>query len=141
MIRNATYRDAPTIRVLLGNLGYQATVSKLINLIQTEFAHQSHELLVALSGAEVVGFVALHYVPQLGTAGDLALVSYLVVDVEYQGKGIGRALEEAVVTRSTARQCDRIELHCSLKRDKAHQFYKKQGYVEYPTYFSKRLAK
>lgn len=139
-IRNATYRDAPSIRLLLLALGYEATTSKLILMVQTTFIDKANELLVAVSGGYVVGFVAVHYLPQLGVDGDLALISYLVVDQDMQGKGIGKDLELEVTDRAKRRFCNRIELHCSVGREAAHGFYKEMGYVEYPTYFCKRLV-
>lgn len=139
-IREATYKDAPQIRVLLKELGYEATVSKLIMMIETLFNGKEHELLVAVSGGDVVGFLSAHYVPQLGLDGDLVLVSYFAVDESARRTGVGKALEEQLVVRARKRFCNRIELHCSVKREVANRFYRELGYTEFPTYFSKKLV-
>lgn len=139
-IRNATYKDAPSIKSLLAGLGYRATNSKLIMMLETTFTGKEHEVLVAIKANDIIGFIAVHYVPQLGVDGDLALVSYLAVDEDIRREGIGRALEGEVVERAMKRFCDRVELHCSIGRTDADRFYKKLGYDEYPTYFCKRLV-
>lgn len=139
-IREATFKDAPQIRLLLKELGYEATVSKLIMMIETLFSGKENELLVAVSGNDVLGFVSAHYVPQLGVDGDLLLVSYFAVDESARRSGVGKALEEQLVLLAKKRFCNRIELHCSVKREAAHRFYKELGYSEHPTYFSKKLV-
>jgi GNAT superfamily N-acetyltransferase len=140
-IRNATYNDAPSIRQLLSSLSYQATVSKLILMIETTFSEKDHQLLVAASGYDAHGFVALHFVPQLGVDGDLVLVSYFLVEENAHRKGIGKKLEEEIVALAKKRFCNRIDLHCSLHHEAANLFYKDWGYIEYPTYFCKPLIK
>jgi GNAT superfamily N-acetyltransferase len=139
-IRTATYRDAPAIRTLLDVLGYKTTISHLIGQLERLAGQKDHEVWVYELDKEVVGFIAIHFLPQLGFDGDMVVISYLSVDETVQGQGIGSALEEYIVTRAKERKCDRIQLHCSDWRAKAHQFYEQQGYREYPRYYSKRLV-
>ncbi len=45
-IRNATYKDAPTIKELLDDLGYKTTISLLINQLENCFAGKDHQVIV-----------------------------------------------------------------------------------------------
>lgn len=139
-IRNATYRDAPSIKLLLEALGYKTKTVLLIPQLEKLFDGKDNQVLVYESDKMVLGFIAVHYLPQLGFDGELVTISYLAVDEEHQGQGIGKALEEYVVAAAWTRKCDRIQVHCSDWRAKAHQFYEQQGYREYPKYYSKRLV-
>ena len=87
----------------------------------------------------VVGFVSLHFIPQLGVKGDFCRISYFCVDRQSRSVGIGKQLEAAIVEAAKQRQCDRIEVHCHARRNRAHGFYARQGYSEDPKYLLKRL--
>jgi len=139
-IRNASYKDAPSIRILLENLGYKTSISLLVDKLETQFGSADHQVMVYELQKEVVGFVAVHFLRHLATNGDLALISYLMVDQEHRRKGIGKALEEYVTKLARHRRCEYIQLHCSEWRTEAHQFYKKQGYEDYTKHFIKNLV-
>jgi predicted N-acetyltransferase YhbS len=139
-IRNATYLDAPAIKMLLEGLGYKAGISLLVDQLVTFFGKEEHQVLVYELRKEVVGFVAVHYLPRLGFDEGLALIAYLSVDETMRRQGIGKALERYVAGQARERKCERIVVHCSDWRVPAHQFYEQQGYREYPKYFSKTLG-
>lgn len=139
-IRNATYKDAPSIRILLEVLGYKTTTSLLIVQIEKLIGHQDNHVFVYELDKEVLGFIAVHYFPQLGFDGEIVVISYLAVDESVQGQGIGKALEEYVTRQALKRHCDRIQVHCSDWRVQAHKFYEQQGYQDYPKYFTKKLV-
>ena len=88
----------------------------------------------------VIGFVSLHFIPQLGVEGDFCRISYFCVDQQSRSAGTGKRLETAIVETAIQRQCDRIEVHCHNRRSGAHRFYGRQGYVEDPKYLLKRLG-
>jgi len=139
-IRIATYRDAPAIRLLLESLGYKATISLLISQLEDLFNKEDHQVFVYEQHKEVIGFVAVHYLPQLAFDGKLMIISYLSVDQHTQGRGVGKALEEFVTIQARSKGCERIQVHCAEWRAPTHQFYLQQGYQEYPKYFTKRLV-
>jgi GNAT superfamily N-acetyltransferase len=139
-IRNATYHDAPEIRSLLEALGYKTSISMLVDQLKALFDKEGHEVWVYELRKEVVGFVSVHYLPQLAFDGGFMLISYLSVDETVKDLNIGKALEEYVTGLAKMRKCDRIEVHYSERRVTAHQFYERQGYREYPKYYTKRLV-
>jgi len=69
LIRNATYHDAPAIKSLLEALGYKTTHSILVNQLVTMFGKDDHQVYVYELHKEVLGFVSVHYLPQLAFDG------------------------------------------------------------------------
>jgi N-acetylglutamate synthase-like GNAT family acetyltransferase len=140
LIRNATYRDAPAIRSLLETLGYTAKLSMLVDQLETLFGKGDHQSFVYELQKEVVGFIAIHYIPQLAFDGELVFISYLAVDEDVRDQGIGKALEQYVTDQARKRKCDRIQVHCLEWRAREDQFYKQLDYQEYSKYYIKRLV-
>ena len=139
-IRTAHKSDAETISKLLTSLGYTGTQSFIHNRIVQLLAHPDETLLVATIGADVVGVLSLHFIPQLALAGDFCRISYFCVDESIRGAGIGAALEARATELARVRGCDRIEVHCHSRRVDAHRFYARQGYTESPKYLIKSLG-
>ncbi len=83
-----------------------------------------------------IGWSALF---QLGLAGDFCRISYFCVDQQSRSAGVGQLLEASVVKAACGRGCDRLEVHCHARRDRAHRFYARQGYLEDPKYLLKKL--
>ncbi len=139
-IRNATYHDAPFIKGLLAVLGYQTNLSLLVDQLERLFGSQNDHCYVCDINKEVVGFVTVHYLPQLAFDGGVAIISYLSVDESIKGIDIATALEKHVTEQARIKRCEQVQVHCMDWRTHAHQFYIKQGYQEYPKYFIKRLV-
>lgn len=139
IIRDATYKDAPEIKLLLEALGYIGNVSLIIHQLDLLFGHKDHQIFVYEMNKEVVGFISVHFLPQLAFDGELVLISFLSVDETVRDHGIGKALEQHVVTVARKRKCDRIQVHCLERRTREHGFFAQLGYEEYPKYFSKQL--
>lgn len=139
-IRNATYHDAPAIKLLLEALGYTARMSMLVNQLETMFGKEGHDVFVYELRKEVIGFVSVHYLPQLAFDGGLMIITYFSVDDGVKDTGVARELEQYITNEARLRKCERIQVHCMDWRTPAHQFYVKQGYQEYPKYFTKRLV-
>jgi GNAT superfamily N-acetyltransferase len=138
-IRKATLADADRIANLLTQLGYPGTEGFIREKIVQMSRHPDEELVVAVRNGEVLGFLSLHFIPQIALPGSIARISYLCVDEENRGGGIGRQLEAYCERLARERGCDRIELHCHLRRERAHKFYFRQGYEESPKYLMKKL--
>ena len=138
-IRKATYHDAPFIKGLLAVLGYETKVGLLVDQLERLFNNQDHCAYVCELDKEVVGFATVHYLPHLAFDGGVAVISYLSADETIRHVQIAAALEKYVSEEARTKRCERIQVHCLDWRTPAHQFYLKQGYQEYPKYFTKRL--
>lgn len=140
-IRSAVTADTPAISRLLAQLGYPANQPYVERRVTEQLAHPDALLLVAQSGAGVVGFISLHIISQLALAGDFCRVSYLCVDEDARSMGVGALLEACAERHARALGCDRIELHSNARRHDAHRFYQRCGYEDSPKYFVKRLTR
>jgi GNAT superfamily N-acetyltransferase len=138
-IRSARLGDGPAIEQLLRQLGYTGAEGFLPQKLRRMLADPDERLLVYETAVGVVAFVSVHFIPQIGVAGDFARISYFSVDDSVRGQGIGREMEEYVVMLAKERQCDRIEVHCHSRRTDAHRFYFRQGYEEAPKYLMKKV--
>ena len=139
-VRNATYHDAPTVKILLEALGYTARTSLLVDQLERLFGSKDHEVFVYELRKEVVGFASVHYLPQLAFDGGIMIISYFSVDETIKDISIAKELERHITEQARKHGCERIQVHCMEWRMPAHQFYLQLGYQEYPKYFTKRLV-
>ncbi|RJG06695.1 GNAT family N-acetyltransferase [Noviherbaspirillum cavernae] len=137
-IRTATLADSRPIAGLMNALGYPDAASYIERRIVQLTAHPDEELLVATRNGEVVGVISIHFIPQLALAGDYCRISYFCVSENARSEGVGAALEARTVELARERGCDSIEVHSNSRREDAHRFYYRQGYVESPKYLIKK---
>lgn len=139
-IRDIQANDAAAVANLLHQLGYEGAENFLHEKIHSLMADPNEYCLVAEeTNRQVIGFISIHIIPQIALKGDFARISYFAVDEHFRSCGVGRLLEEHCERIARERNCDRIELHCHSRRIEAHRFYYRQGYVESPKYFVKKL--
>lgn len=132
--------DQNAVAVLLDQLGYPDTEGFIAQKIKNLLNDPDEYLTVAENfEGKVTAFISIHIIPQIALKGDFARISYFAVDENFRSSGIGKQLEEYCEQIARARKCDRIEVHCNGKREKAHQFYYRQGYTESPKYLIKKL--
>lgn len=84
------------------------------------------DVLVAEMNGEVVGFLALSFVPAL--SGLRALIDDLAVDPAYRRQGIGAALVEAAVQRADRRGATHLLVDTSRGDPAARDFYQACGF-------------
>ncbi|MBO9882795.1 GNAT family N-acetyltransferase [Xanthomonas sp. D-109] len=142
-IRNAAMADRQAIVALMAALDYAGTEdfieARLAQLLAQLLAHPDAALLVAAAGDDVLGVLSLHFLPQLALAGDICRISCFCVDDRARGAGVGQRLLAEGEALARQRGCDRLEVHCHSRRERAHAFYRREGFVEAPTYFAKSL--
>ncbi|MGO4698127.1 GNAT family N-acetyltransferase [Paenibacillus sp. FSL K6-3182] len=141
MIRVAKLEDRKDIAKLLTQLGYPETEFFIKENMERLLTDPNEELMVYEDEGRVIACISIHYIPQLGIRGDIASISYLVVDSSIRSKGIGKELEGFASASARKRGCDSIQVHCHSRRIDAHKFYERQGFKEAPKYFSKMLDK
>ena len=140
-IRPINEKDTPAIAGLLLQMGYEGAADFLPGKIPSLIADPDEYCLVAEeTDGQVIGFISIHIIPQIALKGDFARISYFSVDEHFRSRGVGKLLEEYCERIARERNCDRIELHSHSRREGAHRFYYRQGYVEPPKYFMKKLC-
>jgi GNAT superfamily N-acetyltransferase len=103
--------------------------------LQVFAASAQDRIFVADMEGEVVGYVALHWIPFPMIQGWEAYVSDLLVSQSVRGAGIGRRLLETVESEARERGCARLILNNSRTAASfVHGFYPKQGFREREDY-------
>lgn len=138
-IRQADLKDSFALSALLSELGYGGTENFIEQRLAQLSSDPSEALLVAEFGNQVLGFLSMHFIPQLALAGDFARISYFCIAEGERSKGVGQQLLQHAESLAAQRGCDRMEVHCHHSRLKANQFYAREGYVESPRYHVKDL--
>ncbi|KHD84185.1 GNAT family N-acetyltransferase [Heyndrickxia ginsengihumi] len=140
MIRDAKIEDWKEVMQLLEQLDYPNTQSFLKDKIKRLLHDPNEELLVYEHNGKVIALISIHFIPQIALEGDFARISYFIVDQSIRSKGIGQQIEKYCTELAQKKQCDRIEVHCHASREEAHRFYARQGYIESPKYFIKKIC-
>ncbi len=139
-IRHATPADGQAITELLNDLGYPGSEPFIERRINELNHSPDADLFVATLSGQVVGFIAIHFIPQLALAGDFCRITYFCVSQAYRHQGVGSVLEATVVELAKQRGCVAIELHSHTRRVDAHRFYYGLNYEESPKYLIKSLT-
>ena len=138
-IRNAMLSDAKTIQDLLRQLDYPTTDRFIEEKLPLLLNHPDHSLIVYEKQGRVVGMISIHFIPQIALAGDFANICYFAVDENVRSEGVGAKLEAYCTQLAKERKCDRIFVHCHIRREDAHRFYNQQDYQESPKYLMKQI--
>jgi GNAT superfamily N-acetyltransferase len=138
-IRDARDEDAPALAVLLTQLGYPTEASAVPGRLARMRSETGQHILVAEVDGEVVGtatVIVRHLITRESPLGRLA--SVVVMD-GWRSQGIGgRLIDEAErICRDAG--CGVIEVTSAPHRDRAHEFYRRRGYVPRPERFVKAL--
>lgn len=124
-IRRARATDAPTIAVLLSELGYPASTAQVEDRLGSL---DSSDCVLITAG----GLIALHRMPRLAEGNPLARITALVVAADRRGQGVARALLGAAEDVAQAWNCQLVEVSCARRpeRDAAHSFYVAVGFED-----------
>lgn len=131
--------DAKTIQDLLRQLDYPTTDRFIEEKLPLLLNHPDHSLIVYEKQGRVVGMISIHFIPQIALAGDFANICYFAVDENVRSEGVGAKLEAYCTQLAKERKCDRIFVHCHIRREDAHRFYNRQDYQESPKYLMKQI--
>lgn len=127
-VRLAVVEDAATIAVLLTELGYPATVDSAKAILQTALAGGEQAVFVAQREEMVVGLAALTRLFYFHLGQPIARLSSLVVSEAARGYGVGAQLLATAEQWAREQGCVQLELTSSVKRERAHAFYRRAGY-------------
>jgi GNAT superfamily N-acetyltransferase len=140
-IRWARQSDAEQIALLSGQLGYPATGIEIEERLESALAEKHTACFVAETKAQrVIGWVQVSATSVLD-ADRSAEINGLVVDEELRSRGAGALLMETAEKWARKMRCRRMSVRSNVIRERAHQFYARQGYEHYKTQkaFQKKL--
>ncbi len=138
-IREAGDEDGPALAVLLTQLGYPTDAAQVPERMARMRAETGQHILVAEADGQVVGtatVIVRHLITRDSPLGRLA--SVVVLD-GWRSQGIGSLLIDEAERICRDAGCGVIEVTSQAQRDRAHEFYRRHGYEEYPQRFLKTL--
>jgi len=133
MIRRAKNADAPQLAVLAGQLGYPATAAQIRQRLRGIHPASQNAVFVADSRKDgVVGW--LHVSREALLESDIrAEVNGLVVADGQRSLGAGAQLLAAAENWARKHGCKSMSVRSNVIRERAHQFYERNGYEHYKT--------
>ena len=130
-IRLARTTDAEAANELLHQLGYpQDGTAATAARIRTWDDDPASAAYVAEADGDLLGLVAVHACPFFERAGSWGRIVALVVAERVRGQGVGGQLVAAAELFATGRGCVRMEVTSADRRQGAHEFYRRRGYVD-----------
>jgi GNAT superfamily N-acetyltransferase len=129
-IRSAQPSDAAALADLSGQLGYAADAATLGERLRRVREQRAGEVFVAVDEhANVLGWT--HVVPRLHLEEiPFAELAGLVVADGARSLGVGARLLAAAEAWSRAAGFTRLRVRSNVVRERAHGFYRREGYVE-----------
>jgi GNAT superfamily N-acetyltransferase len=130
-IRLAHTADAAAVNELLRQLGYpQDGTAATASRIQAWGDDPSSVAYVADADDGLLGLVAVHVCPFFERAGAWGRIVALVVSEQVRGQGVGGRLVTAAESFAASRGCVRMEVTSADRRQAAHEFYRRSGYLD-----------
>ncbi|MBA2719896.1 MAG: GNAT family N-acetyltransferase [Chloroflexi bacterium] len=138
-LRNATADDADRIAGLFSDEGYPAGPSDVVERLG-RFDSDFSRVVVADSGGEVLGFIAVHALPRFEHSDRIVRVVALVVDAGVRERGIGRLLMAEAERIGSEIGAAFVEVTAGRHRPDAQHLYEELGYdASVAAYLRKRL--
>lgn len=141
VVREIHPDDAEDAASLCGELGYPVSAEEMAERIRTQTALADYVIFVAgLPDRGVVGWIDVHITHHL-QAGPRAEIGGLVVGDGARSQGIGRRLLAHAEAWAAARGMTHMLVRSQISRERAHQFYLREGYQRTKTsaVFAKEL--
>jgi len=137
MIRDAGAEDAPAIKALIAELGYDVGVADLLPRLGQLAASGQHVIVAERDG--VIGVLTTSIMRVLHRPRPVGRVSMMVVTEAARGGGVGAALVAEAEARLKAAGCGLVEVTSNAKRLRAHAFYERLGYERTSIRLAKQL--
>jgi GNAT superfamily N-acetyltransferase len=137
-VREARQDDADRLVRLIQLLGHHADEVGVRQRLQ-ELAGEDLPQLVAVADGRVIGLCGLHRMAAIHRELPVGRVTILVVEPEWQGRGVGRTLIREAEDRLRAEGCGMIEVTSNERLAEAHRFYEQVGYIQTSRRFAKAL--
>jgi GNAT superfamily N-acetyltransferase len=134
-IRPPLPADAPALAALAGELGYPTSAESLLGRLAA--VHPTDAAVIVSSDANDVPTGWCHVEMRRTLVEPVsAMILGLVIGEEHRSAGIGAALLAAAEAWARARGCQRLVVATRVTRERAHQFYAREGYeVSKTSYF------
>ena len=132
-IRAANAEDLPAILGLYSEPdiddGHVLDLQSAAVLFEKLKSYPDYHIYVAEIDNKIAGTFSLAIMDNLAHKGSKSgLIESVVVSQSLQGQGIGKKMMQFAVELCREKSCYKVSLSSSLKRQNAHEFYKKLGF-------------
>jgi GNAT superfamily N-acetyltransferase len=131
-IRRARKTDSLRIAELSAQLGYPATGQEIVQRMERMRPAALHAVFVAESEKLITGWLHVSVTPLLEVPLR-AEVNGLVVDEKRRSAGSGAELLQAAERWAAKKGCKSVSVRSNVIRERAHEFYLRNGYEHYKT--------
>lgn len=140
MIRAASRKDAQSIAVLSGQLGYPARVPEVEQRIEQLFESDANRVWLDERAGTVVGWLQASKRFLIESEAYVEIAG-LVVDDRHRGQGVGSGLVRQAEEWAKQAGFAALRVRTNVLREAAHRFYAKEGFevVKGQTVFVKNL--
>lgn len=130
-IRKYISTDLEALTDLMNDLGYPTDTQSMKNRMESIESNPDYYTFMAEVENEIAGMVGARIVHFYEGDGVTAQISALVIKENFQGKGIGKELIRFIESWAREKGAKSLYLTSGAKpeRAKAHDFYKRQGFV------------
>jgi GNAT superfamily N-acetyltransferase len=132
IIREIAGGDAAAAAVLTGELGHQVPAEVMQRRIEELCGLTNRVVYVACLAGEVVGWIEISETHHL-SAGSRAEIGGLVVASQVRSRRIGHCLIAQAEEWVKRRGLERMVVRSRSQRERAHQFYLREGYARTKT--------
>src|SRR5262245_35994948 len=138
-LRQASITDSSRIAGLLTQLGYPTTPAEMEDRLAVLLSHSDYATFVAETSGQVVGLVGAYLGLALEFDTRYGRLTGLVVDTDWRGRGLGKALMHHVEHWLRNQGVTYITLTSGNHRVEAHSFYQAIEYKATGVRFAKHL--
>ncbi|MFD2637940.1 GNAT family N-acetyltransferase [Piscibacillus salipiscarius] len=141
MIRKATMEDVQGLAELMSELGYPTSYENMKQRYSKINQHPDYYTLVYEIEGQLVGMTGMIRAFRYEDDYSYVRIVSMVVKEFARGKGIGYELLKASESWAKGQGCHMVTLNSGNReeRSKAHEFYKRNGFVGSATGFYKKL--
>lgn len=127
-VRTPQWSDCRKIADLTGQLGYECAEEVVRSRLgEMQDSSQGAVYVAELPGGQVAGWIEVYVFRSVAT-GSFAEISGLVVDRQARDRGIGKILLQAGEAWARSLGFDDLSVRSNVERDRAHRFYRNNGY-------------
>lgn len=121
--------DAEAITALSHQLGYSISLSETTANIEKVVSSKDNCIYTALCDGNTAGWIHAFIAIRIETA-PFVEIGGLVVDENYRGEGVGKALIAEVKNWCLEKNINTLRVRCNTKRLEAHKFYAALGFQQ-----------
>ena len=136
IISEATIENIPDVLKLYSQADIDnddiLTVDEAQGIFEKFNRYPKYSLYVAKIDNAIIGTFELLIMDNLAHKGKpSAIMEDVIVDMNYRSQGIGKKMVEFAMEISRKNGCYKLSLSSNLKRERAHKFYEKLGFIKH----------